>query len=96
MSRYDRPDSIDLELDFGILGEQTCEIKYWYSPEDDGGRDYPSSPEEFAFESANIVYYVKINGEKKKYMVDVSELISDAWDEIVDRIKDEASSYDPT
>jgi len=68
-----------ITLDLGVAGEQECHVKYRYTPADNGGREYPSTPEEVEIEEAKFqlsdLTYIDVS------MFDISdELLKECMD----------------
>jgi hypothetical protein len=86
MSKFDRVYTEYFDIDFGFLGEQEVEVKFQYTPEDNGGREYPSSDEEFECLSVSLSHK---NAKGEVVWMDIADLIScDKWDEIVEMLKE--------
>ena len=75
----------NLTIDLGQLGEHNAVVEYNYSPKDNGGREYPSSPEDWEIMS------VKIAGKDmgKKVWINIGPAISDKHaEQIIEQIKE--------
>lgn len=72
--------TMTLELDFGILGEQSVTVGYNYTPESGDGWHEPREPEEWE------LYSVLLHGHE------VNDLLSDEeTDKIIEAIKENVS-----
>ena len=48
-------------LDMGEAGEVDCHVRYYYTPADSGGGDYPASDESFELYSAELELHDRYN-----------------------------------
>jgi hypothetical protein len=90
-----KSNTINLELEFGILGTLSCDVTYFASPAEKGSSEEPPVDEEFTIEKVIAeMPYRSGNGGRSFHFVDITKLFDkESDDQIKDAIKEYHDDY---